>query len=65
MWATTVVLVAYYVGDAAAKAIGRYGLLAAGGVILFAALGYIVVRRVEKHVMKDEQPASSTTAGDG
>ncbi len=54
VWATIVGLVAYYLGDAAAKAMGRYGLLAAGGVILFAALGYLIVRRIEKNVMNDE-----------
>ena len=30
VWATMVGLVSYYLGDAAAKALGRYGLLAAG-----------------------------------
>jgi membrane protein DedA with SNARE-associated domain len=58
VWATTVGLVAYYLGDAAAKAIGRYGLLAAGGVIVFAALGYFIVRRVERHVMGNESRPS-------
>jgi membrane protein DedA with SNARE-associated domain len=62
VWATMVGLVAYYLGDAAAKAMGRYGLLAAGGVILFAALGYFVVRRVERRVMSDE--TAETTATD-
>jgi membrane protein DedA with SNARE-associated domain len=57
VWATSIGLIAYYLGDAAAKAIGRYGLLAAGGVLVFAAIGYFIVRRVEKRVMT-EQPNS-------
>ena len=61
VWATGVGLVAYYLGDAAAKAIGRYGLYAAGGVIVFAALGYFIVRRVERRVMKDEATSSTTS----
>src|SRR6516165_1668329 len=61
VWATGVGLVAYYLGDAAAKAIGRYGLYAAGGVIVFAALGYFIARRVERRVMKDEATSSTTS----
>ena len=53
VWATTVGLVAYYLGDAAADVIRRYGLLAAAGLIVFSALGYIIVRRVEKRAMKE------------
>ena len=44
----------YYLGEAAASAIGKYGLLAAGGALLLAAVGYFVVRRIEKRVVEDE-----------
>jgi len=53
-WATTVGLVSYYLGNAAASAIGKYGLIAAGGALLFAVLGYLIVRRIEKRVVRDE-----------
>jgi membrane protein DedA with SNARE-associated domain len=33
VWATLIGLISYYLGDAAASALGRYGLLAAGGVL--------------------------------
>jgi hypothetical protein len=54
VWATGIGLIAYYIGDAAAQAIGRYGLIAAGGAILLAGLGYLLVRRLERRVMGDE-----------
>jgi membrane protein DedA with SNARE-associated domain len=54
VWATLVGLAAYYLGDMAAKAIGRYGLYAAGGAFLFAALGYLLVRRLEHRVVGDD-----------
>jgi membrane protein DedA with SNARE-associated domain len=53
-WATLVGLIAYYLGNAAAKAIGTYGLYAAGGALVFAALGYLVVRRIERRVVEEE-----------
>jgi membrane protein DedA with SNARE-associated domain len=54
VWATGVALISYYLGDAAAEAIGRYGLLAAGGALVLAVAGYFVVRRIEARVMDDE-----------
>jgi len=57
-WATLVGLVSYYLGDAAAKAIGRYGLFAAGGAVVLAVIGYFVVRWIERRVV-DEEEASS------
>jgi membrane-associated protein len=54
VWATLVALVSYYLGDAAASAFGRYGLYAAGGVLLLTALGFLIVRRLEKRIVKDE-----------
>ena len=54
VWATTIALVAYSLGDAAASALSRYGLYAAGGAVLLAALGFLVARRVERRVLKDD-----------
>ena len=53
-WATLVGLIAYYLGNAAAQAISRYGLYAAGGALAFAALGFLVVRRIERRVVEEE-----------
>jgi membrane protein DedA with SNARE-associated domain len=60
VWATGVGLIAYYLGDAAAQAVGRYGLLAAGGALLLAGLGYLLVRRLERRVMADEADSPAT-----
>ena len=46
-WATLVGLIAYFLGDRAAKAINTYGLYAAGGAIILAVAGYLVVRWIE------------------
>ena len=54
VWATMVGLVSYYLGNAAASAIGKYGLYAAGGALAFAALGYLIVRRIERRVVEKE-----------
>jgi membrane protein DedA with SNARE-associated domain len=54
VWATLVGLISYYLGSAAAKAIGTYGLFAAGGAVLLAVVGYFVVRRIERRVVDDE-----------
>lgn len=54
VWATLVGLVAYYLGDAAASALGTYGLVAGGGVILLTAAGFLIVKRVEKRVLDDD-----------
>jgi membrane protein DedA with SNARE-associated domain len=56
LWALLVGLVAYYLGDAAATALNRYGLFAAGGVVLVTALGFLVVRMLEKRVVSDDTP---------
>jgi len=62
IWATTIGLVSYYLGDAAASAIGTYGLIAAGGTVVLTALGYLIVRRVEKRIVSepDGKPTDST-----
>ena len=57
VWATLVGLVAYFLGDRAAKAINTYGLYAAGGAILLTALGYLIVRWIERRVVgPEDQP---------
>ena len=54
VWATGVSLLAYFLGDAAAAALSRYGIFAAGGAVLLSALGFLVVRRLEKRVLDDD-----------
>jgi len=53
-WATTVALISYYLGDAAASAFSRYGLYAAGGAILLSGIGFLIVKRLEKRVLDEE-----------
>jgi membrane protein DedA with SNARE-associated domain len=53
VWATGIGLVSYYLGEAAADAIGKYGLFAAGGALVLAVLGYLVVKQIEKRVVDD------------
>lgn len=60
VWATGVGLIAYYLGDAAAHAIGRYGLFAAGGALVLAGLGYLIVRRLERRVIGNEAGPSES-----
>jgi len=48
-WAAAVGLLAYYAGDAAAKAIERYGLYAIATLIVVGGFGWFVVRRVRTH----------------
>jgi len=55
VWATGVGLIAYFLGNAAAEAISRYGLYAAGGAVVLAGLGYFVVRRLEHRVMREDE----------
>jgi membrane protein DedA with SNARE-associated domain len=53
-WATAVGLVAFYGGKAAADAIQRYGLFAAGGVVVLLILAWVAVHfgksRLEKYL---------------
>src|SRR6476646_4199813 len=55
VWATGVALISYYLGDAAAQALGRYGLYAAGGAVVLTALGFFVVRRIERRVLDEDE----------
>jgi membrane protein DedA with SNARE-associated domain len=50
VWATTVGLSAYYGGRAVADAIQRYGLYAAGVIVVGLVLGWFVLHRVKKRV---------------
>jgi membrane protein DedA with SNARE-associated domain len=52
VWATTVSLVAYYGGRAAADAIARYGLYALGAIVVVVIVGWFVLRHV-KHRVED------------
>jgi len=46
---------AYALGDAAAQALSRYGLYAAGGAIVLTALGFLVVRLLERRVLDEDE----------
>ena len=50
VWATAVGLTAFYGGKALADAIGRYGLYAAGGLVVALVVGWLVLRRVKHQV---------------
>ena len=54
VWALLVGLVAYRLGDAAATALNRYGLVAAGGLVLITAVGFLVVRWIERRTLGDD-----------
>ena len=54
VWATLIAAISYYLGDAAASALNRYGLYAAGGVLLLSGLGFLIARRVEKRVLGED-----------
>src|SRR5262249_6115789 len=56
VWATGVALVSYYLGDAAAAALGKYGLFGAGGIVVIPAAGFFVVRWLERRVVDEESP---------
>jgi membrane protein DedA with SNARE-associated domain len=54
VWATLVGVASYYLGNAAAKAIGTYGLFAAGGAVLLAVAGYFLVGRIERRIVEED-----------
>jgi membrane protein DedA with SNARE-associated domain len=56
-WAVLVGLVAYYAGQAAADAIGHYGLIGAGGVIVLALAGYVVFWYLRRRMLEAESEA--------
>jgi membrane protein DedA with SNARE-associated domain len=53
-WATMVGLVAYYVGDAAAEAIGKYSLVGGVVAVVLAVAGFFVIRRLERRIVEEE-----------
>jgi membrane protein DedA with SNARE-associated domain len=55
VWATGVSLVSYFLGDAAASALSKYGLYAAGGVIVITGLGFLLVRWIERRVVDENE----------
>jgi membrane protein DedA with SNARE-associated domain len=50
VWATIVGLVSYYAGQAAADAIQRYGLYAAGGIVAALVLSWLVLHLVSRRL---------------
>jgi membrane protein DedA with SNARE-associated domain len=54
VWATLVGLVAYYVGHAAADAIGRYGLWAGAGLVVLLAIAWLAVHLWKKRMLRAE-----------
>ncbi len=53
-WACLIGLVAYYVGKAAADAIGRYGLIGGAAVVVLAAVGFLVFRYWKRRMVGAE-----------
>jgi membrane protein DedA with SNARE-associated domain len=53
-WAALVALVAYYAGEAAAKAIERYGLIGGGVIIILLIIGLVVGRHVRRRMLRAE-----------
>jgi membrane protein DedA with SNARE-associated domain len=53
-WGMLVGLVSYYLGDAAAKAIGTYSLVGGAVAVVLAIAGFLLVRRLERRVVEEE-----------
>jgi membrane protein DedA with SNARE-associated domain/pimeloyl-ACP methyl ester carboxylesterase len=62
VWATTVGLISYYLGEAAARAIEKYGLYAGGGVVLLAVVGFVIAQRIERRVVESDEPSAAVRA---
>jgi membrane protein DedA with SNARE-associated domain len=52
-WAVLVGLVSYYLGDAAANAISRYGLIGGVAIVVVAALGFLAVHYWRKRLVEE------------
>ena len=50
VWATGVALIAFYLGEAVAAAIGKYGLYAAGAAVILTVIGVFIARRLERRM---------------
>jgi membrane protein DedA with SNARE-associated domain len=56
-WAVLVGLVSYYLGQAAAEAINRYGLIAGVAIVALLVLGALVFRFIRRRMMEAEPEA--------
>ena len=56
-WAIAVGLVAYFAGQAAAEAIGRYGLIAGGAIVVLLVVGAVVFRFIRRRMLGAESEA--------
>lgn len=56
-WAVLVGLVAYYLGHAAAAAIGRYGLIGGGVIVVLLVVGALAFRFVRRRMLEAESEA--------
>jgi membrane protein DedA with SNARE-associated domain len=57
VWAVAVGLVAYYVGEAAAAAIGRYGLFAGAAIFVLLVAGAFIFRLIRRRMLGAESEA--------
>ena len=53
-WATLVGLASFYLGDAAAKAIGTYSLIGLVVAAVVAGVGFLLFRRLERRIVEEE-----------
>jgi membrane protein DedA with SNARE-associated domain len=56
-WAVLVGLVSYYLGQAAAEAINRYGLIGGVAIVVLLVLGALIFRFVRRRIMEAEPEA--------
>jgi membrane protein DedA with SNARE-associated domain len=57
-WAALVGLVAYYLGQAAADAIGRYGLIGGAALVALAVIGFVAFHFWKKRLLRAESESS-------